>query len=878
MAHHRRAFNSASAAKPCRASDVKRWDSRSRTYSEWDGLRHDEELWSENGDCLVHLYSKGRSRRNPSFKTSFTRLKEVESGPLFSMCFAQTTSERSSLPRAFGAHGSSSSLSDSGYSSASSPDNTFELYVPAPDYASREDAFQWHLATRNYFAWVSDMPLVGATLGKSLIDLLQRMTLFRSERADNMQDLLSYAHRLGYLDFRHCPDYALAFLCFAEHYRMRDLWTDAFAHCVGMNDKLCLSPEFDAISKVTKALITRAYLEMDLHLGRVTRALRTFLEEELSPTNFGLSLSAQAHLDRFRSFLHSYYVNKFGYWPPERGAIFSKTLLRSMYSEFHNLYEFIVDMDSSDVLSAKLASGGICVLQNVNAFNQRHNYEPLPHPLPLLPECDSSHGKIQSQRALRSFRLGSKNTKFEKGMTIRTALAMATNTVSSEVLECPLVRDYISFEREWSANAEEKISVIDARKVRWIVIYSILQMLISVTRAPKEVRNAEGTAYPLCLLTTGTPPWSNAQDYQNSLKQRVASLVSEPAGHNDSLIEDVKPVENGRCSPALSIHPDCEAEDYFSHGAAHGRLGSISSLRPEPLRISSAPVARSSSIRSLQRSVMSMSFVSRRSSVKGSPSSHRLSTSYSAALAPTEHWTEARTPTLDVFMLGHPAEPTSPTDTEASSPLSMPSPHSTSSTSSDRDDTDAFSWSSNDERRSSRSLYSMDHESVFDDATSAKLGTSSTASSPTPSGHGSFAFGLPAPTSKFSHRRAASGSSSVYPEQPIQASDIAEVQRLSQQIHASDLYEAQQMNLPMWWPGDPPSRPGSSSSNKQDSWPLAVSVPQEVPEDGEMVFAGQEDFGRARMAEGEVQPGNALSIDIYGALDLLPASVVVHAR
>lgn len=165
------------------------------------------------------------------------------------MCFAQTTPEGSGTPRTSDCD-SSSSLSDSGYSSVSSADTTFELYVPAPEQASREDAFRWHLATRNFFAWASDKPLVGATLGKTLIELLQRMCLFRLEGADNVQALLAYAERLGYLDFRDCPDYALAFLNFAEHYHLRDLWIDAFAHCVGMNERLCLSPEFDVRSSI----------------------------------------------------------------------------------------------------------------------------------------------------------------------------------------------------------------------------------------------------------------------------------------------------------------------------------------------------------------------------------------------------------------------------------------------------------------------------------------------------------------------------------------------------------------------------------------------------------------------------------------------------
>jgi hypothetical protein len=45
-----------------------------------------------------------------------------------------------------------------------------------------------------------------------------------------------------------CTDYALASLFYAEHYKLRDVWVDAFAHCVGMNESLVLSPEFSVRS------------------------------------------------------------------------------------------------------------------------------------------------------------------------------------------------------------------------------------------------------------------------------------------------------------------------------------------------------------------------------------------------------------------------------------------------------------------------------------------------------------------------------------------------------------------------------------------------------------------------------------------------------
>ena len=69
--------------------------------------------------------------------------------------------------------------------------------------------------------------------------------LYRTEATDNKRDFLEYAEEMGYLDFPNCPDYALAMLYYAEYFQMGELFIDAFAHCVGMNDRLCLSGEFE---------------------------------------------------------------------------------------------------------------------------------------------------------------------------------------------------------------------------------------------------------------------------------------------------------------------------------------------------------------------------------------------------------------------------------------------------------------------------------------------------------------------------------------------------------------------------------------------------------------------------------------------------------
>ena len=122
--------------------------------------------------------------------------------------------------------------------------STIQLFIPAPDGTLREDSFRWHVTTRNFFALLMGKPLVGEHMGQAFVDLQERLFLYRPDQADNHQEFLDYLEGQGYRNFVNCTDYALASLYYAEHYKYRAVWIDAFAHCVGMNESLKLSPEY----------------------------------------------------------------------------------------------------------------------------------------------------------------------------------------------------------------------------------------------------------------------------------------------------------------------------------------------------------------------------------------------------------------------------------------------------------------------------------------------------------------------------------------------------------------------------------------------------------------------------------------------------------
>lgn len=474
----------------------------------------------------------------------------------------------------------------------------YELYVPPPADADGNEAFLYHMATRNFFAWIFGKPLVGNHLGAALVGLLNSMSQFRSAGEDNVQAIMDYMDEEGYADMRCQPDHALAILFFAEHFRFRDLWIDAFVHCSGMNEKLITCPGFEVrksveylqhrditnyskfMSRTSRALVTRSRIEMDMRLENCGRDLGSFLSDDLSEAHIGLPPAARAHLDRFRSFLQSYYVAKLGYYPPAscegRSASFPKNIYGQMCQEFQKLYDYLVD--SSFTISDALPvshQGGICVQQTLASFNQRHKYSPMPHPLPLLPEVEEIEKATQRPSFSKRFSFVPKADKKANPRLVKFAsLCKATNRIDQSLFDCTLVRAYRGFEKECSFNnskvdRNDKLSQIDARKVRWILIYATLQTLSSATTVPEQVRDTQNVPYNICVLTAGCPPWKEERPLESLLRTQTdqTKLDSKAIMKADAETEQ----------PPNEIKPDI---DYWAltHKDQHKRDTSYSSF------------------------------------------------------------------------------------------------------------------------------------------------------------------------------------------------------------------------------------------------------------------------------------------------------------
>lgn len=200
----------------------------------------DPELWFPDGDCLIHLYEQGHSKRGASLRLSSAEIEASNCGSIL---------DRYLRTAVLGTPSSSSDSDTHADAQEHCQENggpaKYDMYIPAPTHLSREEAFRYHLTTRNFFAWMFNRPVVGEHLGDSLISLYEWICEYRPDREANEDDILAYIDRQGYTDFRDCHDHALAILRFSEGLELSELWTDAFVHCVGMWENLDQGNEFD---------------------------------------------------------------------------------------------------------------------------------------------------------------------------------------------------------------------------------------------------------------------------------------------------------------------------------------------------------------------------------------------------------------------------------------------------------------------------------------------------------------------------------------------------------------------------------------------------------------------------------------------------------
>ncbi|RYC55936.1 hypothetical protein CHU98_g10263 [Xylaria longipes] len=524
--------------KTRRPPAVVKWDGASRSSDVWDNLRRDPDLWFRDGDCYVHLHGRGQSRRGPAFKVPYSALLEAKFQPLIDK-FMPRARFKSNRMNAY-------DYSETGNHPEGPAGTRIELFIPAPVEPDKGHSYNYHLATRNLFAFIFRRSMVGECLGSALITLLHSLQQFRTPDANNIQDLMSYMDEEGYLDLNGQPTYASAMLLLGEAFQLRDLYIDAFAHCCGMSDQLYLTFEYQFIPLATRELIHRTRSEMNSRLRKASAMLKTFLDDEMRRMNVASYPGAQKHLELFQTFLQGVYIVRFGYYPPQT-AIFDAGMFCAMRHDFESLYEFLRDenLDISETTQFTTESGTSPLL-SLKSFDLRYNHKTLAHPLPLLPDTSREESSSWWNRP-------TKTSKSRRADDL-AALSRATNSQNLDVIENHLVSAYRRFEEDQvsspiKADKAGNLGPVDGRKIRWILIYAIYQTLRRVTEVAEEIRDVKGVPYHLCISTAGLPPWEIRRSV-NSFAQHQLDRGSLPLSPLSLSSLETKLDDDGNSVPA----------------------------------------------------------------------------------------------------------------------------------------------------------------------------------------------------------------------------------------------------------------------------------------------------------------------------------------
>ena len=290
-----------------------------------------------------------------------------------------------------------------------------------------------------------------------------------------------------------------------------------------MYEQLSGLQECADVSLPTKAHLDHAHLELQARIHEAEESLTSFYFDDAHFSQEDMSPTVRAASSRFRRFLRQFYEKVYQTWPPKKGQSglwLDRTNVNRLQQDFNALYEYGVDRNVSwnediniDDRSKRYLLKSVNsqdfgldaedfrmlgVFQNLDC---RLNVEDVPYPYPLLPTSISP--PVQTKKSV--FR----GKRQDKGRESRVALAYAESSNASqlrrEYAENDLLKAFIQFEK---ADQPGDIDPREARRERWILIYSILQTLAGISVDVPHLSFKGDVSYFLNARLQGLPPWS----------------------------------------------------------------------------------------------------------------------------------------------------------------------------------------------------------------------------------------------------------------------------------------------------------------------------------------------------------------------------------
>ena len=304
------------------------------------------------------------------------------------------------------------------------------------------------------------------------------------------------------------------------------------------------------VSLPTKAHLDRAHLELQARIHEAEDSLTTFYFDDAHFSQEDMSPTVRAASSRFRRFLRQYYEKVYQTWPVKKGQPglwLDRTIVNRLQQDFNALYEYGVDrnvswnedididdrskryllksVDSQDFGLDAEDFRMLGVFQNLDC---RLNVADIPYPYPLLPTSISP--PAQTKKSV--FR----GKRQDKGRESRVAHAYAESSNASqlrrEYAENDLLKAFIQFER---ADQPGEVEPREARRERWILIYSILQTLAGISVDVPQLSFKGDVSYFLNARLQGLPPWSPTDKVymEASREQSHCWTASEMWANND---------------------------------------------------------------------------------------------------------------------------------------------------------------------------------------------------------------------------------------------------------------------------------------------------------------------------------------------------------
>lgn len=528
---------------------LKRWVIGNKTPEAWNHVAQDPEIWDYNGDTLVYF---GRDdeyghKVPPSLRTTALRIERTESehlGMLLQQGYVKYENNVKMLPSP-----ASSPSMNAGHPHARREDQDhqdwpisrnsalpydgqilYELYFEPPNDKSPAEIMRYHVTTRNFFAILYHTSLVGYNFFQVLTDLQERLEEWMPPGTDAAGMIIDYIIARGFDDLRENPFMAVSLLAWSESRTVRweEGWLEAFVHCCGMYSRLETCPELRHVSTVSRALLERSSLDMQVRIHDAETRLRNFEFGDMWPKMSASAPPAKEAFERVREFFLNYYKSIEGRWPPLTPAAeenwLNRTWAQKLQTDFGALYDYLVDRnvvwDGSEERSGRkwniikenhadfdTDSFDLPFTDVLVAFDNRHKYPHIPHPYCLVPDSVTVK-KFTSDKLFKA--ASKKNLKQpEDKMALRKAALEYTNATNVFVLgpdfaKNDLVEEYIKFEK---STYSPFIDPYAARRGRWVLVYGILQVLATVSVDSPKVRYTAGVSYHLSPKMRGTPPW-----------------------------------------------------------------------------------------------------------------------------------------------------------------------------------------------------------------------------------------------------------------------------------------------------------------------------------------------------------------------------------